>query len=268
MTARAQGGVKSARRALQVIEYVARRRDGATFVEIARDLGLPNSSLHGLLATLVDMRWLLLDPAQRRYLVGVRPWEVGQAFLPSRELVVRARRYLRAANDELGETIQMAILDDLDVVYIDKVEGTHPLRLVSEVGIRLPAYVTGIGKALLAALPDDELQERFAGVELEGYTSRTITSGDRLLEVLRAVREQGYAEDDGEYTTGVFCTAVPIRDAAGRTVAAMSCAVPTSRIETGELDTATVREVLVRHADGIRDALGPDVPRLDEESTR
>lgn len=254
----AQGGVKSARRALQVVEYVARRRDGATFAEIARGLGLPNSSLHGLLATLVDMRWLLLDPVQRHYVVGVRPWEVGQAFLPSRELVVRARRYLREANDELGETIQMAILDDLDVVYIDKVEGTHPLRLVSEVGIRLPAYVTGIGKALLAALPDDELEDRFAGAELEGFTNRTITSGDHLLSVLRTVRGQGYAEDDGEYTTGIFCVAVPIRDAADRAVAAMSCAVPKSRIESGELDAATVLEVLRRHAASICDVLSTD----------
>jgi DNA-binding IclR family transcriptional regulator len=161
---------------------------------------------------------------------------------------VRARQFLREANVELDETVQLAILDDLDVVYIDKVEGTRPLRLISNVGGRLPAYVTGIGKALLAGLPDSVLESRFRGVELEGYTAQTITSGDALIEVLRDVRRQGYATDDGEYTYGVFCVAVPIRDKSNSVVAAMSCSVPKARIELGELQPGHMIEVLVRQA--------------------
>ena len=245
------GGVKSARRALELLELVSTYPDGVTFVELATRSDFPKSSLHGLLATLVDMRWLTLDPSLRTYSVGVRPWEVGQAFLRSRELTMRARQFLREANEELGETIQLAILDDLDVVYIDKVEGTNPLRLVSNIGTRLPAYVTGIGKAMLAALPDDVLDQRYAGAELEGYTARTITSGDELLRALRRVRKRGYAEDDGEYTHGVYCVAVPITNASGETVAAMSCAVPKARIELGELSAGRLREVLTRQADNI-----------------
>lgn len=247
--------VKSAQRTLEILEAVARSREGITFVDLAASLPYPKSSLHGLLQTIVAMRWLTFDSVHRTYSIGVKPWEVGQSFLRSRELVVRARQYLREVNVELGETVQLGILDDLDVVYIDKVEGTQPLRLISNVGSRLPAYVTGIGKALLAGLPDPVLTTRFAGVELPGYTDRTITSGDVLINLLREVRKQGYATDDGEYTYGVYCVAVPIRDSRGEVVAAMSCSVPKARIEAGELRGGSMIEVLTRQARNISNAL-------------
>ncbi len=252
--------VKSAQRTLEILEAVARYPDGVSFVDLAAALPYPKSSLHGLLQTIVAMRWLTFDPEHRLYSIGVKPWEVGQSFLRSRELVVRARQYLLEANGELDETIQLGILDDLDVVYIDKVEGRRPLRLISNVGGRLPAYVTGIGKALLSGLSDSALEARFAGSTLEGYTAQTITSGDRLIEVLREVRRLGYATDDGEYTHGVYCVAVPIRDRHGEVVAAMSCSVPKARLELGELQAGHMIEVLVREARLISIAL--DAPRL------
>lgn len=251
--------VKSAQRTLEILEVVARHPDGVGFVELSSQLQYPKSSLHGLLQTIIAMRWLTFDPDQRLYSIGVKPWEVGQSFLRSRELVVRARQFLRQANEELGETIQLGILDDLDVVYIDKVEGTRPLRLISNIGSRLPAYVTGIGKAMLAGLDDDVLENRFAGVTLKEYTSKTITSGNALIDVLKGVRRDGYAVDDGEYTHGVHCVAVPIVDQAGEVVAAMSCSVPKARIELGELSSAQMIEVLSRQAGSISEALDSTV---------
>lgn len=253
-------GVKSAMRALEILELVAGYPDGVTFVELSERLPYPKSSLHGLLQTITARRWLTFDPEGRRYSIGVKPWEIGQSFLRSRDIVVRARRYLREANQELDETVQLGILDDLDVVYIDKAEGTRPLRLVSNVGGRLPAYVTGIGKALLSGLPDAELEKRFRGVELPGYTAQTITSGDELIRVLQAVRREGFAIDDGEYTYGVFCVAVPIRNQSGAVVAAMSCSVPKARIEQGELSVGKLVEVLTRQSRHVSAAL--DAPSL------
>ncbi|CAN5450207.1 IclR family transcriptional regulator [soil metagenome] len=253
--------VKSAQRTLEILEVVARHPDGVGFVDLSSQLPYPKSSLHGLLQTIIAMRWLTFDPDQRLYSIGVKPWEVGQSFLRSRELVVRARQFLRQANEELGETIQLGILDDLDVVYIDKVEGTRPLRLISNIGSRLPAYVTGIGKAMLAGLGDDVLENRFAGATLEEYTSKTITSGNALIDVLKGVRRDGYAVDDGEYTHGVYCVAVPIVDQSGEVVAAMSCSVPKARIELGELSSAQMIEVLNRQARSISEALDTSVAR-------
>ena len=248
--------VKSAQRTLEILEAVARYGEGVGFVELSAQLPYPKSSLHGLLQTIIAMRWLTFDPAQRLYSIGVKPWEVGQSFLRSREIVVRARQFLREANRELGETVQLGILDDLDVVYIDKVEGTRPLRLISNIGSRLPAYVTGIGKALLAGLDDAVLTARFGGTELAEYTSRTITSGDELIRMLNEVRRQGYAIDDGEYTLGVYCVAVPIRDLGGTVVAAMSCSVPKARLDLSELQVGQMIEVLMRQARSISQALG------------
>ena len=247
--------VKSAQRTLEIPEVVARYPDGVGFVELSSHLPYPKSSLHGLLQTIIAMRWLTFDPRDRSYSIGVKPWEVGHSFLRSREIVVRARQFLREANRELKETVQLGILDDLDVVYIDKVEGTRQLRLISNVGSRLPTYVTGIGKALLAGLDDRVLQERFAGTRLEEYTSRTITSGDELLRVLDDVRRNGYAVDDGEYTLGVFCVAVPIVDLGGAVVAGMSCSVPKARLDLGEMQAGQMIEVLTRQARSISQAL-------------
>src|SRR5690606_1941209 len=107
-----------------------------------------------------------------------------------------------------------------------------------------PAYVTGIGKALLSGLPPQVVRDRFAGQELTGYTPHTITSGDRLLEVLDDVRRQGYATDDGEYSNGVYCVAVPIAGRHGQTIAALSFSVPKARMESGDVSTARMTDVL------------------------
>lgn len=246
---RSRAKVKSAQRALEILEIVAMHPDGASFVELGEMLPYPKSSLHGLLQTIIDMKWLTFDPIKRVYHVGVRPWEVGNAFRKSREIAVRARQYLREANNELDETVQLGILDDLDVVYIDKVEGLRPLRLVSNVGSRLPAYVTGIGKALLAGMDEETLKNRFAGRELRRYTDRTITSGDELMKVLNQVRGQGYAIDDGEYSLGVFCVGVPLYPGPENEIAAaMSCSVPSARLQLGELSKNRMVEVLLRQA--------------------
>ncbi|WP_053202533.1 IclR family transcriptional regulator [Jiangella muralis] len=235
--------VKSAQRTLEVLELVARHPDGLTFVDLVEKLPYPKSSLHGLLQTIVAMRWLTFDPRERTYLIGVRPWEVGQSFRRYRDLTVHARRALREASRQLDETVQLGVLDDLDVVYIDKVEGARMLRLVSHVGSRLPAYVTGIGKALLSGLPESELRAHYAGRELTRYTPRTITSGDELITVIDQVRERGYATDDGEHTSGVYCVAVPVRTDGG-VVAAISCSVPNARIESGEAEVPHLLETI------------------------
>lgn len=247
--------VKSAQRTLELLEVVARYPHGVTFVELEEQLSYPKSSLHGLLQTVVAMKWLTLDSEDRRYSIGVRPWEVGQAFRRSRDIIIKARRYLREANESLDETVQLGILDDLDVVYLDKVEGTQPLRLVSSEGSRLPAYVTGIGKALLSGLPAHVLRERFAGQTLTGYTAHTITSGDYLIEVLDEVRSRGYATDDGEYSHGVYCIAVPITNRGGQVVAALSFSVPSPRIESGDVTAERMIEVLLAASRDISTAI-------------
>lgn len=232
--------VKSAMRTVEVVKAVSRSPRGLTFGEILEVTGWPRSSTYNLLQTLTMTRFLELDEEDRRYRVGIVLWETAQGFSPTRELARIAMPYLRAAKSELNETVQLAILDGAENVYIAKVEADHHLKLVSEVGSRLPAYATGLGKALLASLSPQDVKRRLEGVELIAHTPQTITDIDTLLTELEEVRSRGYSIDQGEYTIGVYCIAVGIQDQTGDTVAAVSTSVPEARIDEG------LRELMVK----------------------
>lgn len=238
--------VKSALRTLLVIELLTEHEDGLTFVELSDRLQLPKSSLHGILQTMTDRRHLHLDPVSRRFRLGLRLWEAGRAYGRAFDLPELARPAMEAARDSLGETVQLAVLDGLENVYIAKVQSEQRLVLASKVGMRLPAYATGLGKALLSDLPDDEVIRRVRSSPLQRFTDATITDVEVLLGELAGVRERGYARDNGEYTEGVFCIAAPIRSSGGRAVAAMSVSVPHVRV-TPEREQRMI-EVLVAQA--------------------
>jgi IclR family transcriptional regulator, KDG regulon repressor len=225
--------VKSAIRTLEVIDLLARNPQGASFVEIQRRTGWPRSSTYNLLRTMAETGHIAFDEDERTYRIGLRLWEAGQAFTRAHDLGRVSRPFLRRASAELNETVQLAVLDGLDNVYIAKEESDHHLKLVSEIGSRLPAYATGLGKVLLASLDPEELERRLDGVELQAFTRTTLTDKAALRVELESIRRNGYATDEGEYTAGVFCVAVPIRDAGGGTPAAMSASVPIVRLDEG-----------------------------------
>ncbi|GGM65940.1 IclR family transcriptional regulator [Micromonospora sonchi] len=227
------GSIKSAERVLRILDLLAGQPDGLAAPEIRSALGLPKSSLHGLLRVLCDRGYVFIDARVRRYRIGIRAWEVGQAYSRIRNVAVLVGPVMRELRDQLNETVQLAVLDGLDNLYLAKVDSEQPLRLVSGVGLRLPAHTTALGKVLLADLPTEELRRRLAGVTLARFNSRTIGDTPRLLRVLAEVRQAGYAEDDGEYTVGLFCVAVPVRDPAGTVVAALSCSMPSARAGVG-----------------------------------
>jgi DNA-binding IclR family transcriptional regulator len=231
------GGVKSAQRALEIIELLTARGDAMTFTEISEATGLPRASLHGLLRTLVAKRWLNLGD-DRRYSLGIRTWEAGTAYLRGTGLNVSARPRMERLRDALDETVQLAVLEDRDCVYIDKVQGGRVLVLASDVGRRLPAYATGVGKVLLAGLDDRVFEQLFAGAHLERFTEHTISTVAELRRELDRIRARGWATDEEEYSIGVRCVAVPIRDNRGDVIAAMSVSAPAIRFGTKQREAA------------------------------
>ena len=233
-------GVKSAERALQVLDLLSEREQPLTFAELSSATGVPRSSLHGLLATLVAREWLTVD-AERRYWLGIRTWQAGSAYVRATGLVAAARPRMERVRDEVGETVQLAVLDGRHCVYVEKVDGGDVLVLASEVGRRLPAHASGVGKVLLAALPEEELEERLGGVRLERLTKRTLTDLDALRAELRRVGERGWGTDDEEYSVGVRCVAVPVYGAHGRLVAAMSVSAPAVRFGPSQRKAALAR---------------------------
>ncbi|WP_268961274.1 IclR family transcriptional regulator [Nonomuraea cypriaca] len=222
--------VKSAGRALEVIELLTRRPRGLSFTEICEELELPKSSGHGLLATMVRRGFLRLDDAGRRYTLGIRVWEAGQAYLWAIDLERAAKPIMEAIRDDLNEVVQLAVLDGTDNVYVAKVDPDQALVLASRVGARIPAHTTALGKVLLAGLEEAELRRRFEGREFVRFTRTTIASLADLEVELAGVRRGGHAIDQGEYTAGVFCVGVPVRDHNGGVRAGMSVSVPEVRL--------------------------------------
>lgn len=223
-------GTKSVARVFALLEYVAESPSGATFTQISKDLAMPKSSLHSLLVIATDVGWIYKSEESGRFHIGLRAWQVGQSFAAFDSLAQVALPFMTAVRDEVQETVQLAVLAGIDNIYVAKVEAEHELRLVSTVGSRLPAYATGIGKALLASLDAAELRRRMKGVELGRFTPQTIRTMAALEAAVAEIRLKGYAEDDGEYTPGIHCVAVPVHGGAGEIVAAISCSASTARL--------------------------------------
>ncbi|MCX7624393.1 MAG: IclR family transcriptional regulator [Thermomicrobium sp.] len=262
------GHSPSVARAVAVLNALARSSDGLTLSALARELREPKSTLHGVLAALVEAGLLVRDEATKRYRLGAHILALAGAYARQSDLLRAFSEVARPLARELGETIQLAILQGREVLYIGKQEGTQWVRLASEVGTRLPAQATSLGKCLLAWLPPDELDRLLAEGPLVALTPRTITDPDVLRAELAQVRERGYAIDRGETLSDVWCFGAPIRDAHGAVVAAVSISVPVTRITPERVDEliAAVRRAAAElshrlgYSDIARESVGcPDV---------
>lgn len=254
--------VKSADRTLAILDLLTEHHDGLTLAEIQRTLEFPKSSTYVLLMTMVNRGFLEQDPDTRRFRVGIRLWQAGQSYVAVSGLERAALPYMEALRDQLNETVQLATLDGTDNVYIAKVDPDHQLRLASRVGARLPAYATGIGKAMLAQLDDAEVRGRFGDDTFARYTPQTIGSLDELIEQLRQVRARGYAEDHGEYTPGLYCVAAAIGTSQTTPRAAVSVSIPEMRRTPALVEQAITAVRLT--ANGIAHRMGYRTPPADD----
>jgi DNA-binding IclR family transcriptional regulator len=230
--------VKSAERVLDLLETIGTLPQGGNFSGLSTSLGIPKSSLHALLDVLLTRGYVALDPATRRYSLGVRAWETGQAYQRHHSVIGIAEPVLAGIVSRINETAQLARLAGSENVYLAKVDSSHALRLQSEVGSRLSAHATGVGKALLAQLSDDEVRARFPGPKLPVHNANTIATTEGLLAELALTRARGFAIDNEEYTPGVFCIAVPVHAGEERASTAISVTVPVSRATVTGLATA------------------------------
>jgi IclR family KDG regulon transcriptional repressor len=222
--------VPAVSRALDILELFF-ERETLSASEITDLLGLPRTTAHELVATLVSRSYLVAVAAQpTRYRLGVRLFQLGGQFAEHLDLTREGQIVAERVATECDETVHVAVLEGTEVYYVAKVDSTHPVRMVSAVGRRLPAHCTAVGKILLAALPPDALAARFPSRgKLTAMTPRSITSAARLRDHLADVRARGLAYDDCESNDAVRCVAAPVRDNAGTVVAAMSISVPTMR---------------------------------------
>lgn len=241
-------------RTLRVIEALAEEQDGCGLTDLARTLGMNKTVVYRILLTLMGRGYVVHDPRTSRYALGMKVFEVGSTVVNRTGL----RKAALGPMGELGrlcrETINLAVLDGNEAVYLDRIECAEPLRADLQVGRRVPSYCSALGKVLLAYLSPGEREGVLRTITFQRYTPRTITDPDELRRHLEEVREAGFSLDDEEYVPGVRCLGAPVFNYHGRVVAAVSIAGPSVRL-TRERILALV-EPLKATADAISRNLG------------
>ena len=227
---RPSGVLSSVRNAARLLKVFADRPEmGIT--DLSRELGLGKSTVHRLVTTLCAEDLLYRDSYTGRYRLGPAMLELGSAADADTDLhaaVVAPMDHLRSLT---GETVHVAVLEGREVVYVERLESPHMLRIFQQIGRRNSAHRTGCGKALLAFLPPHKLDAVLTGWDLPAKTPHTITDHCRLRSELDGIRRDGYSRNVSESEVGVVSVAAPIRDRTGRVVAAISVAGPTTRMD-------------------------------------
>jgi len=219
--------VQSLERGLAVIRaFDAEHRD-LRLSDVAASTGLTRAAARRFLLTLVELGYVRLDNG--RFSLRPRVLDLGYAYLSSLSFAEIAQPHMEALVHELNESSSVSVLDDTDIVYVVRVPTRRIMTITLAVGTRLPAFVTSMGRVLLAALPADELEERLAQIELHKYTSHTITSKAALRTELERVAREGFAMVDQELEEGLRSLAVPLHDAAGQVIAALNVSAHASR---------------------------------------
>ncbi|MDE2580468.1 MAG: IclR family transcriptional regulator, partial [Rhodospirillales bacterium] len=219
----------SLRKGLELLDCFARRKSWS-LAELAAELGQPKPTVFRLLHTIETFGYLHKDPETGRYSLGMRLHTLGSAAVRHAQLRWQALPPLQDLAQETGETVHVGILYDGESICVQAVDGTRLVRMHAFVGKRTPAHASALGKALLAYLPDAEV-EAFAASGLAAHTPHTLIDPAALRAALHQVRAQGYALDDEEMELGLRCLGAPITDHTGRPCAAVAVSVPAMRMD-------------------------------------
>jgi IclR family pca regulon transcriptional regulator len=225
--------IQSLARGLAVLQVFSRQHPAVTLSEAASLTGLTRATARRILLTLEELGYVRAEG--RRFLPTPRVLAIGYAYLSSLDLWEGAEPHMAELAERTGESCSAATLDGAEVVYVARVPARRVMAVNLSVGARLPAYPTSLGRVLLAALGPAELDEHLARVELRALTPRTVTDPARLRGILQEVRGQGWALVDQELEDGVRSIAAPVRDRAGRVVAAMNVSGHAGRVSVQQL---------------------------------
>ena len=228
-------------KALDVLDMVARHGRPVRFTELLGQGTYPKATLYRFLQTLTNQGMLAYHPEAQVYSLGVRLVRLAHAAWAQSSLAPIARPWLDSLSQELGETLHLAQLDQGQVLYVDKRNAARPVDMFSQAGKVGPAYCTGVGKAMLAFLPEDRLEQALSRQSFHAFTPATLASREALVGELKAIRERGYAFDLEEHEPGIICIAAPILSASGRAIGAMSITSTTQRNSLEDLEAFAPR---------------------------
>jgi IclR family KDG regulon transcriptional repressor len=221
--------VRSVDRALDILLCFTREEPIRSLTQIAESVRMSKTTVHRLLTTLENKRFITRDKTTGLYRLGLRFIEMASLVLQDVELHRWAHPYLQRLSEESGETVDLSILDGSHVVYLEVIESPHRLKLAAAVGQRLPAFCTASGKALLAYLPGDQVR-KILGDNVTDYTVNNPVSIPDVLADLKLTAERGYAISEQEYEKDITAVAAPIFDADKYPIASIAIVGPSFRL--------------------------------------
>ncbi len=222
--------VQSVQRALSIIELLGEKGElGVT--EIGERLQLDKSTAFRLLATLKHSNFIVQNKINSKYSNSYRLFELGQTVLHKTDLITRAYPYMRDISIKTGETVNLAIREGSEVVYIEKIETDDILKVSMNLGQRKPMYCTAVGKALLSHLPSEVVYSLANKFEYVPFTPSTITNKEDLLEEVKEIKVKGYATDDAGHFPGIYCVAAPLLNTKNEAVGAIGISIPKFKLD-------------------------------------
>lgn len=228
--------IQVAEKLFQVIETLA-EHGPMGIMELSNTLGYHKSTIHRLVTSLQHLGYIRQEEDSLKYTLSLRFLQIGSKILDQTNVATLIHPMLRRLAEKTGETVHLVRRDGNDAVYIDKVEsGVGSIRMASRVGNRIPLYCSGVGKALLAEMEDEEIEKIWNTSEVRPLTVKTIVSFDVLKSRIKSVRAEGYALDDEENEEGVRCIAVSLPDYHRVPVFALSISAPVHRMTNERIE--------------------------------
>ena len=243
---------------LKILEALQGNPSGLQLKEIAERTQINKSTAYRFLAHLEGEGYLFRDDAGA-YLIGPKLARMGTGTNREESLRKMSRSVLQKLWEATGETVNLAILDGLQILYLDVIESSHTFRFASQIGARRPLHCTALGKAMLAHMPENELKELLPALRFERLTQRTFTQPAKFRKELSKTRLQGYALDDEEAVLGARCIAAPVFDAGGRVLGGISVSGPLTRITQERIPTFAA--IVKKAAQWVSSRLGYQQPK-------
>jgi IclR family KDG regulon transcriptional repressor len=256
------GGVQSIGRAFGILEEIARNRDGIGLAELSKRVGLHNSTTFHLVKTMVSLGYVRQLKDSKRYRIGRPLFALAASALDELEMTSLATPVLEDLSQETGESAHFSVRMDDSVVVLARTSGPGAFQLTDRVGVVRPAHCTALGKVMLAALSDDQLDRFLDRAELKPQTPNSITTPEALRREIANVRRTGMAFDDGEFDPELRCVALPVRDFSGQVIGAIGISGPVWRLS---IEALQKRARVVRAA---ADRLSAEFGYVGEEAPR
>jgi IclR family transcriptional regulator, pca regulon regulatory protein len=247
--------VSALAKGMRVLSFIADSKTPAGITQLSKHLGLSIGATQRMTFTLTELGYLRKATNGQGFILGPKAWALGLSIVSAIDLKEIAHPHLKDLSDKVGEIASLGILEGTEMIYLDRIKTNHILNLNLNIGTRLPAYSTSLGKAMVAFLPEPELAEFLNKVDMKPLTRNTITDQNRFREDLRLIRKRGFSINNGETDKGIRSVAAPVKDKSGRVVASVNISVPSIRVTLEDLQNRLAKEV-IRVAETISEALG------------